>query len=100
MQSVGSVTLDLPPVTDWSTRTETLSVLGSTNGSNWTTLRRIDRLHVQPVDREHRLDQPAAGTSDQYLELDVTGNTGWDAAQVSEFETSQFRRRAVPAPRR
>ena len=32
-QSIGSVTLDLPPSTAWATRTETLSVLGSTNGT-------------------------------------------------------------------
>ncbi len=35
---LGSVTLTLPPSTAWSTRTETLSVLGSTNGTSWTTL--------------------------------------------------------------
>ena len=35
-QSIGSITLDLPPSTAWSTRTETLSVLGSTNGSTFT----------------------------------------------------------------
>ena len=31
VQSIGSVTLDLPPSSSWSARTETLSVLGSTN---------------------------------------------------------------------
>ncbi len=33
-QSIGSITLDLPPATAWATRTETLSVLGSTNGTS------------------------------------------------------------------
>jgi hypothetical protein len=27
-----------------------------------------------------------AGTSTQYVQLNVTGNTGWSAAQVSEFQ--------------
>jgi hypothetical protein len=27
-----------------------------------------------------------SGTSAQYVELNFTGNTGWDAAQLSEFE--------------
>ena len=27
-----------------------------------------------------------SGTNDQYLELSFTGNTGWSAAQISEFE--------------
>jgi hypothetical protein len=30
-QSIGSITPDLPPSSPWSTRTETLSVLGSAN---------------------------------------------------------------------
>ena len=29
---------DLPPSTAWATRAQTLSVLGSSNGSSWTTL--------------------------------------------------------------
>ncbi len=37
-QSIGSVTLDLPPATAWSTRTETLSVLGSTNDTTFSQL--------------------------------------------------------------
>jgi hypothetical protein len=27
-----------------------------------------------------------AGTQERYLRISVTGNTGWDAAQISEFE--------------
>ncbi len=34
-QALGSITLDLPPATAWSTRTETLSVLGSANGTTF-----------------------------------------------------------------
>src|SRR6202034_1379846 len=37
-QSIGAVTLDLPPATAWSTRTETLSVLGSTNDTTFSQL--------------------------------------------------------------
>ena len=86
MQSLGSVTLDLPPSTDWSTRTETLSVLGSTNGSSWTTLVGSAGYTFNPSTGNTVSISLPAGTSDQYLELDFTGNTGWDAAQVSEFE--------------
>jgi hypothetical protein len=31
-------------------------------------------------------------TSAQYVELNVTGDTGWDAAQLSEFEIFPERR--------
>ena len=34
-QSIGSITLDLPPSSSWSTRTETLSVLGNNNGTTF-----------------------------------------------------------------
>ena len=86
VQSLGSVTLDLPPATDWSTRTQTLSVLGSTNGSTWTTLVGSTGYTFNPSTGNTASISLPAGTSDQYLELDFTGNTGWDAAQVSEFE--------------
>jgi hypothetical protein len=38
VQSIGSITLDLPPSSSWSTRTETLSVLGSTNDTTFSQL--------------------------------------------------------------
>ncbi len=37
-QTLGSLTIDLPPSSAWNTRTQTLSVLGSTNGTSFTTL--------------------------------------------------------------
>ncbi len=36
--SVGKVTLKLPPATAWATRTQTLSVQGSTDGTNFSTV--------------------------------------------------------------
>ncbi|HEY5393931.1 MAG TPA: choice-of-anchor D domain-containing protein, partial [Trebonia sp.] len=85
-QSLGSVTLDLPPSTAWSTRTETLSVLGSTNDSTWTTLVGSAGYTFNPSTGNTVTIPLPSGTSDRYVELDFTGNTGWDAAQVSEFE--------------
>ena len=84
--SLGSVTLDLPPATAWSTRTETLSVLGSTNGSSWTTLVGSTGYTFNPSTGNTVSFNLPSGTNDQYLQLSFTGNTGWPAAQVSEFE--------------
>ena len=86
VQSLGSVTLDLPPSSAWSTRTETLSVLGSTNDSTWTTLVGSAGYTFNPSTGNTVTISLPTGTSDQYLELDFTGNTGWSAAQVAEFE--------------
>jgi hypothetical protein len=83
---LGSVTLDLPPATAWSTRTETFSVLGSTNNSTWTTLVASANYTFNPSTGNTVSFSLPSGTSDQYLELDFSANTGWTAAQISEFE--------------
>ncbi|HTJ72100.1 MAG TPA: discoidin domain-containing protein [Actinospica sp.] len=83
---LGSVTLTLPPSSAWATRTETLSVLGSTNGSTWTTLVGSAGYTFNPSTGNTVSFNLPSGTTDQYLELSFTGNTGWSAAQLSEFE--------------
>jgi Carbohydrate binding module (family 6)/F5/8 type C domain/Right handed beta helix region/Abnormal spindle-like microcephaly-assoc'd, ASPM-SPD-2-Hydin len=83
---LASATLTLPPSSAWATRTETFSVLGSANGSTYTTLVPSAAYTFNPsTGNTVSLNLPS-GTSDQYLELDFSGNTGWTAAQVSEFE--------------
>lgn len=85
---VGRVVLKLPPPAAWAARTQTLSVQGSTNGSTFTTL-------AGPAGRTF---DPATGntatitftaTSTRYVRLVCTANTGWPAAQISEFEVYQ-----------
>ena len=85
-QSIGSVTLDLPPATAWSTRTETLSVLGSTNGTTFSQLVGSAGYTFNPSTGNTVTISLPSGTSDRYVELSFTGNTGWSAAQLSEFE--------------
>ena len=84
-RSVSRIVLKLPPATAWGTRTQTLSVLGSTDGSSYATVR---------ASAGHTFD-PATGntatvsfpaTNQRYLRLTFTGNTGWPAGQLSEFE--------------
>ncbi|MEU4537001.1 choice-of-anchor D domain-containing protein [Streptosporangium sp. NPDC023825] len=84
-QSVGSVTLKLPPPAAWATRTQTLSVQGSTNGTTWTTLKASAGYTFNPA-TGNSVTIPLAGSSVRYLRLNVTANTGWPAAQVSEFQ--------------
>ena len=85
-QSIGSVTLDLPPASAWSTRTETLSVLGSTNGTTFSQLVGSAGYTFNPSTGNTATISLPSGTSDRYVELSFTGNTGWSAAQLSEFE--------------
>ncbi|WP_089157901.1 galactose-binding domain-containing protein, partial [Micromonospora sp. NBS 11-29] len=82
-RTVDRVVLKLPA--GWERRTETLSVLGSTDGSSFSTL----------AASTGRVFDPAAGNSvsialpsgaRRYVRVTVTGNTGWPAAQLSELE--------------
>jgi hypothetical protein len=85
-QSIGSVTLDLPPSSAWSTRTETLSVLGSTNGTSYSQIVGSSGYTFNPSTGNTVKISLPSGTSARYVQLSFTGNTGWSAAQLSEFE--------------
>jgi Carbohydrate binding module (family 6)/F5/8 type C domain/Abnormal spindle-like microcephaly-assoc'd, ASPM-SPD-2-Hydin len=85
-QSIGSITLDLPPATAWSTRTETLSVLGSTNGTTFSQIVASAGYTFNPSTGNTVTISLPSRTSAQYVQLSFTGNTGWDAAQLSEFQ--------------
>ncbi|MFJ4828497.1 CARDB domain-containing protein [Streptomyces sp. NPDC088747] len=77
------VVLKLP--TTWEARTETLSVEGSTDGSAFTSLsgsatRRFDPAGANTVTVDF------TARSVRHVRVQVTANTGWAAAQLSEVE--------------
>ncbi|MFF0231449.1 discoidin domain-containing protein [Micromonospora sp. NPDC005254] len=83
--NVDRVVLKLPPSSDWQTRTQTLSILGSTNGSTFTTLKASGGYTFDPgTGNTATVSFTAAST--RYVRVQVTGNTGWPAAQFSEVE--------------
>ena len=76
---VNELVLRLPA--HWESRTQTIEVRGSVDGTTFTRL-------AAPATR---LFNPAAtitfGTARvRYIRLDITANTGWPAGQISEFE--------------
>jgi F5/8 type C domain/Protein of unknown function (DUF1573)/Abnormal spindle-like microcephaly-assoc'd, ASPM-SPD-2-Hydin len=83
--SVSKITLNLPPATAWATRSETLSVQGSTNNSTFTTLVGSASYTFNPA-TGNTVTITFTGASERYLRLNFTANTGWPAAQVSEFQ--------------
>ncbi|WP_157562472.1 discoidin domain-containing protein [Micromonospora chokoriensis] len=83
--SADRVVLKLPPASDWQTRTQTLSVLGSTNGSSFTTLKASAGYTFNPASG-NTVTVSFTATSTRYVRVQVTGNTGWPAAQFSEVE--------------
>ena len=85
VHSLSSVTIDLPPSSAWSTRTQTLSVLGSANGSSFSTLVGSATYTWNPSSGNTVTIGLPAGTSDQYVQLSFTANNVQNGAQASEI---------------
>ncbi len=86
VDSLSSLVVDLPPSSAWQTRTQTLSVLGSTNGSSYSTLVGSATYTWNPSTGNTVTIPLPSGTSDQYVELNLTANSVQNGAQVSELE--------------
>jgi parallel beta-helix repeat protein len=84
-RSFSRIVLDLPPATSWSTRTQTLSILGSTDGSTFTTIAGPAGYTFNPS-TGNTVTITFSAASERYVRLNVTANTGWPAGQVSEFQ--------------
>ncbi len=83
--AIDQVKLKLPPATAWATRTQTLSVQGSTNGSTFSTLSgSTGRVFNPAAANTVTIDFTAATV--RYVRVTITGNTGWPAGQLSELE--------------
>ena len=61
-------------------------MLGSANGTTFTQLVGSAGYTFNPSTGNTATISLPSGTSDRYVELSFTGNTGWPAAQLSEFE--------------
>ena len=83
--SVGKVVLKLPPATAWSTRTQTLSVQGSTDGSSFSTLAGPGGYTFDPSSGNTVTINFTAATA-RYVRISITANTGWSQAQLSDLE--------------
>jgi hypothetical protein len=83
--NVGRVTLKLPPSTAWATRTQTLSVQASTNGSSFSDAVGSATYTFNPASA-NTVNITVPGTSARYVRVNVTANSGWPAGQISEFE--------------
>jgi parallel beta-helix repeat protein len=84
--SIGKVTLKLPPSTAWGARTETLSVLGSTDGSNFSTIVGSAGYAFDPNTNSNTVSITFGATTARYVRVNITANTGWGAGQLSDFE--------------
>jgi hypothetical protein len=83
--NVSKITLDLPPATAWATRSQTLSVQGSTNGSTFTTLVGSASYSFNPA-TGNTVTITFTSASERYVRVNITANTGWPAGQISDFQ--------------
>jgi hypothetical protein len=82
---VNQAILKLPPATAWNTRTQTLSIQGSTNGTSFSDLKASAGYSFNPSSGNAvTIDFTAA--SARFVRLNFTGNTAWPAGQLSELE--------------
>jgi len=84
--SIGQVILKLPPSTAWGARTETLSLLGSTHGSNFSTIVGSAGYTFDPNANNNTVTITFNATTARYVRVNITANTGWSAGQLSDFE--------------
>ncbi|WP_277041042.1 choice-of-anchor D domain-containing protein [Actinacidiphila oryziradicis] len=83
--SVGKVVLRLPPSTSWSARTETLSLLGSTDGTNFSTIVGSAGYTFDPAANNNTVTITFNATGARYVRANITANSGWNAGQLSDF---------------
>jgi hypothetical protein len=83
--AVDKVVLKLPPSSAWATRTQTLSVLGSSDGTTFSTIVASAAYTFDPSSGNTATITFDTATT-RYVRLDITANTGWPAGQVGEFE--------------
>lgn len=82
--SVNQVVLKLPAA--WESRTQTLSVQGSTDDTSYSNLAASAGYVFNPSSGSNSVTIPFTATTARYIKINFTANTGWPAAQLSEIE--------------
>jgi hypothetical protein len=85
-QNVKRLVLKLPPSSAWGTRTQTIEVLGSTTGSSYSQLAGAAGRTFNPGSGNAATITLPSAVNTRYVRLTFTGNTGWSAGQLSEYE--------------
>jgi F5/8 type C domain/NedA-like, galactose-binding domain len=83
--SVSRLVLKLPPSSAWGARTQTLTVSGSTDGASFSAIVNSASYTFDPASG-NSVTITFAATTRRYLRLSFTGNTGWPAGQLSDFQ--------------
>jgi hypothetical protein len=82
-ERIDEVVLKLPA--GWESRSQTLSVQGSADGTSFTTLKNSASYTFSPG-TGNTVTVAFPATLTRFVRVQVTANTGWQAAQLSELE--------------
>ncbi|MGW6194586.1 carbohydrate-binding protein [Kribbella sp. NPDC055110] len=82
-QSASRVVLQLPA--SWGARDQTLSLLGSTDGTTFTTVKAGAAYTFSPT-TSNTVTLTFPASTQRYWRATITANTGWPAAQLSELQ--------------
>ncbi|WP_308012230.1 galactose-binding domain-containing protein [Actinacidiphila acidipaludis] len=81
--SASRIVLRLPAA--WGARSQTLAVLGSTDGATFSTVRSAAAYTFDPASGNTvTITFPA--TTQRYFRLNITANSAWPAGQIAEFQ--------------
>jgi chitodextrinase len=83
--SIRRIVLKLPPSSAWASRSQTITVQGSTDGSSFTNIVGPNTYTFSPASG-NTITIALPATAPRYVRVVITGNTGWPAGQLSEFE--------------
>jgi beta-glucanase (GH16 family) len=84
-KTVSKVVLKLNPDSAWSTRTQTLSILGSTDNVTYTSIVGSTVYTFNPA-TGNTVTITFTGAGRRYVRLNITANSGSTGGQISEFE--------------
>ncbi|OBZ17163.1 discoidin domain-containing protein [Bacillus sp. FJAT-26390] len=82
--SIDQIVLKIPA--GWEARTQTIAIQGSTNSTTFTNIVSPSAYAFNPSIDNNSVTISFGAASTRYVRLEVTGNTGWPAAQLSEIE--------------
>lgn len=82
--SIDQIVLKLPA--GWESRTQTLTVQGSGNGSSFNNIVGSASYVFNPTTNNNTVTINFPAVSTRYVRLLLTANTSWPAGQISEFE--------------
>jgi hypothetical protein len=86
VQTVGRVVMCLPDLADWGTRTQSIAIGASTDGTNFTVLAAAVAYRFSTGTNANCVSVSTGQAKTRYLRLVFTANTGWPAGQLSGFQ--------------